>query len=73
MELNCPNCGAPVKGYRCEYCGTPFEGPRRYCIADPDALLLKQTQIQMNMELRGYMIKDLEEHMKKSRMRVIWD
>lgn len=21
---NCPNCGAPVKGYKCEYCETIF-------------------------------------------------
>ena len=21
---NCPNCGAPVTGRRCEYCGTVF-------------------------------------------------
>ena len=23
-RLNCPNCGAPVTGPRCEYCGTLF-------------------------------------------------
>jgi hypothetical protein len=22
--LNCPNCGAPVRGRECEYCGTVF-------------------------------------------------
>lgn len=22
---NCPNCGAPISGTRCEYCGTDFE------------------------------------------------
>ena len=22
---NCPNCNAPIKGQRCEYCGTVFE------------------------------------------------
>lgn len=21
---NCPNCGAPIKGSKCEYCGTTF-------------------------------------------------
>ena len=21
--VNCPNCGAPMKGFKCEYCGTP--------------------------------------------------
>lgn len=23
-ELNCPNCGAPIKSEKCEYCGTVF-------------------------------------------------
>lgn len=23
-KLNCPNCGAPITGDRCEYCGTLF-------------------------------------------------
>ena len=22
MKVNCPNCGAPLVGGRCEYCGT---------------------------------------------------
>lgn len=22
--INCRNCGAPVKGYKCEYCGTRY-------------------------------------------------
>ena len=22
---NCPNCGAPIKGHKCEYCGTIFD------------------------------------------------
>lgn len=23
-NTNCRNCGAPVKGYKCEYCGTKY-------------------------------------------------
>lgn len=23
-KFNCPNCGAPITGDRCEYCGTQF-------------------------------------------------
>lgn len=23
-SLNCPNCGAPITGIKCEYCGTMF-------------------------------------------------
>ena len=26
--MNCPNCGAIVKGDICEYCGTVFRQPR---------------------------------------------
>lgn len=22
--INCRNCGVPVKGYKCEYCGTKY-------------------------------------------------
>ena len=27
-KLNCPNCGAPITGSKCEYCGTYFEQKR---------------------------------------------
>ncbi len=23
-KTNCPNCGAPINGIKCEYCGTQF-------------------------------------------------
>ena len=23
-KTNCPNCGAPIKGIKCDYCGTYF-------------------------------------------------
>lgn len=26
---NCPNCGAPITGPECEYCGTKHRGYRR--------------------------------------------
>ena len=25
IMYNCPNCGAPVRGKECEYCGTVFQ------------------------------------------------
>ena len=28
VMTNCPNCGAPITGPRCEYCGTVFERPK---------------------------------------------
>jgi len=24
LDTNCPNCGAPINGHVCEYCGTRF-------------------------------------------------
>lgn len=26
---NCPNCGAPITSYICEYCGTELEKPKK--------------------------------------------
>ena len=28
MDWNCPNCGAPKSGWKCEYCETVFERDR---------------------------------------------
>lgn len=27
VSRTCPNCGAPVSGYKCEYCDSVFDGP----------------------------------------------
>ena len=42
---NCPNCGAPIKGNRCEYCGTVF-GP-----TDDDLDSLRKELRQKELEL----------------------
>jgi hypothetical protein len=29
--MNCKNCGAPLRGGKCEYCGTEYDAPpKRY-------------------------------------------
>lgn len=28
-KTNCPNCGAPIVGSACDYCGTAFENPEK--------------------------------------------
>lgn len=40
---NCPNCGAPIVGPKCEYCDTVFEVPesaRSTTIATVDEIVL---------------------------------
>ena len=45
---NCPNCGAPITGPRCEYCGTQFE--RRHEVA-PERWDALQNSV-MNLQAR---------------------
>ncbi len=47
---SCPNCGAPITGWRCEYCGTVFEG-------EPASvrLSLELCKQQIELDLRTYM------------------
>ena len=33
-RTNCPNCAAPLKDGRCEYCGTQVEPPRRALVGE---------------------------------------
>ena len=36
---NCPNCGAPMKGGRCEYCGTEMERTgESYVVIDSESI-----------------------------------
>lgn len=37
MKNNCPNCGAPRHGYRCEYCDTQFDAPHK-----SDSIVIQQ-------------------------------
>lgn len=56
MNTNCPNCGAPITGTNCEYCGTVFhpEEERRRIAACQEfadkkaALELQIAQIRMD-------------------------
>lgn len=49
---NCPNCGAPVMNYICEYCGTELEKPKKV-LSDQEAresfvkLVRQQQQAQL--------------------------
>ena len=30
LITNCPNCGAPIEGNKCPYCGTIFTNARKH-------------------------------------------
>ena len=54
---NCPNCGAPIKGPECEYCGTIF-GHRltdaqslNMVLAELDAAIITPNQARILMGL----------------------
>ena len=38
---NCKNCGAPLTGCECEYCGTRYESPERIILyADDEPVMV---------------------------------
>ena len=41
-EINCPNCGAPIRGSRCEYCGTVFADEMRADTIGPSKVSISQ-------------------------------
>ena len=45
---NCPKCGAPIKGYQCEYCGTVFD---KYIDTALEAKLLKAKNMAIDNSL----------------------
>ena len=49
VMTNCPNCGAPITGPRCEYCGTQFE--RRHEVAPEQWDALQNSVINLQARL----------------------
>ena len=48
---NCPNCGAPLRGYgRCDYCGTSINQPTQFITVRPGLRkLVCQTQVPLQL------------------------
>lgn len=40
--LNCPNCGAPIAGLTCDYCGTEFGEEQEYLDAKRELIINQQ-------------------------------
>lgn len=53
-DTNCPNCGAPIDGIKCRYCGTQF-----FNIADID--FTKPRYIRIPIGNRDYMFNVIAE------------
>ena len=43
--INCPNCGAPLSGYVCEYCGSAVENKAYNYISWQDQNLANQLEM----------------------------
>lgn len=54
---NCPNCAAPLKGGKCEYCGTQVEPPRRALVGENCGSFIEITadRIQMGCVIMEHM------------------
>ena len=53
MPTNCKNCGAPLTGCECEYCGTRYEFPERiilYADDEPVVVIEDEEYYMPNME-----------------------
>lgn len=51
---NCPNCAAPLKGGKCEYCGTQVEPPRRVLVPESHSYITMEAgKIQVGVVNMG--------------------
>ncbi len=47
-QTNCPNCGAPLTGCRCEYCGTVDTAAEKQMREDIQQLRAKITELRLH-------------------------
>ena len=51
---NCPNCAAPLKGGKCEYCGTQVDPPRRVLVPESHSYItMSVDKIQIGLVNMG--------------------
>ena len=58
---NCPNCGAPITGSCCEYCGTifsPQEKPKQMTLPSELEYLLHLTYLQTQFDISQRNLRD---------------
>ena len=58
---NCPNCAAPLKGGRCEYCGTQVEPPRRVIVPESHSYIrMDAAKIEIGVVNMGGKYREIE-------------
>lgn len=64
---NCPNCGAPITGDRCEYCGTVFRKEKQESkrIASDDFADALRSVIEMNDAIIDIGTSEIDNQLKK--------
>ena len=55
-KTNCPNCGAPIHGAKCEYCDTEFYILDEKCQSIRSELI--QTQMSISQSIQSQMLLD---------------
>ena len=66
---NCPNCGAPITGDVCEYCGTVFnDTPKSKYNKLLDYQYNQLKQVQRNLEVQLAM-EELSNHIKEQQVK----
>ena len=64
---NCPNCGAPITGDRCEYCGTVFRKEKQESkrIADDDLADALRSAFKRNDAIIDIWTSEIDNQLKK--------
>lgn len=58
LKSNCPNCGAPITGNKCEYCGTVFYDFSKE-IATLDETILRLKLQEQQAKIFSYVFEEL--------------
>ena len=64
---NCPNCGAPITGDRCEYCGTVFRKEKQESkrIEDDDLADALRSAIKRKYAIIDIWTSEIDNQLKK--------
>ena len=65
---NCPSCGAPIAGEKCEYCGTVFDIPASKYNNTLNYQYDQLKQAQTNLEVQLAM-EELSNHIKEQQLK----